>query len=54
MRWVLCAVVRVVRNFLLLSDSAGEFNLWSTGVVLHDSIGGFHCHAIRNRSKKKN
>ena len=33
-RRVLCAVGRVVRNFLLLSDSAGEFNwyTWSTGV----------------------
>ena len=38
---VLCAVSRVVRNFLLLSDSAGEFNWWSTGVVLHDNIAGF-------------
>ena len=34
MRRVLCAVGRVVRNFLLLSDSAGEFNwcTWSTGL----------------------
>ena len=51
MRWVLCAVGRVVLNFLLLSDSAGEFNWWLTGVVLHDNITGFQCHAIRNRSK---
>ena len=29
---------RVVRNFLLLSNSAGDFNWWSTGVVLYDSI----------------
>ena len=46
-----CAFGRVVQNFLLLSDSAGKFNWWSTGVALHDSIAGFHCHAIRNRSK---
>ena len=38
MRRALCAVGRVVRNFLLLSNSAGDFNWWSTGVVLYDSI----------------
>ena len=40
MRRVFCAVGSVVRNFLLLSYSAGEFNWSSTGVVLHDSIAG--------------
>ena len=37
-RRALCWVGWVVRNFLLLSNSAGDFNWWSTGVVLYDSI----------------
>ena len=31
-------VGRVVRNFLLLSNSAGDFNWWSTGVLLYNII----------------
>ena len=41
MRRALCAVDSLVRNFLLLSNSAGDFNCWSTGVVLYDSIPSY-------------
>ena len=38
MRRFLCTVSRVVRNVQLLSNSAGDFNSWSPGVVLYYSI----------------